>query len=108
MNAYTYIYCLYISVAAQPSPTLSPQSIWAWHTIIEDNFVALVGEAMNNQESCPTGLSHRMYLIFGFRKSTPPKNGQLIVYCYSLKDQVDGFVRELAFWNLFIKTLCQM
>ena len=41
-----------------------------------------------------------------FRKSTPPQNRQLIVYCNQLKYQVDGFVREFTFSNFLIKTLC--
>ena len=28
---------------------------------------------------------------------TPPQDRQLIVYCYLLKQQVDGFVEELTF-----------
>jgi len=42
-------------------------------------------------------LSHKMYLLISFRKSTPPQNRQLIVYYYQLKYQVDGFVGELTF-----------
>ena len=32
--------------------------------------------------SLPQLLSHKMYLSIGFRKSNPPQNRQLIVYCY--------------------------
>ena len=33
-----------------------------------------------------------MYLSIGFRKSTPSRNRQLILYYHQLKYQVDGFV----------------
>jgi hypothetical protein len=42
-------------------------------------------------------LSHEMYLLISFRKSTPAQNRQLIVYYYLLKYQVDDFVGELTF-----------
>ena len=42
-------------------------------------------------------LSHRMYLIISFRKSTPPQNRQLIIYYDRFKYQVDGLVGELTF-----------
>jgi len=42
-------------------------------------------------------LSHRMYLLISFRKSTPPPNRQLVVYYYELKYFVNGFVGEITF-----------
>jgi hypothetical protein len=35
-----------------------------------------------------TTLSHRMYLLISFRKSTPPQNCQLIVYFYKLSIKI--------------------
>ena len=40
-------------------------------------------------------LSHIMYQLNGFRKSTPPENRQLIVYLYQLKYQFDSLMGEL-------------
>ena len=44
-------------------------------------------------------LSHIMYLSIGLRKSPPPQNHSLLVYCYSSKHQVNGFVGEFTFKN---------
>ena len=40
-------------------------------------------------------LSHRMYLLISFRKSTPTRIRQLILYIGNSKGYVDGFVGEL-------------
>ena len=53
-------------------------------------------------------LSHKMYLLISFRKSTPPPNRQLIVYHYKLEYLVDGFVGELTFSNSLVSALCQI
>ena len=51
---------------------------------------------------------HTIYLLNGFRKSTPQHNRQLTVLYYLLKQSVDGFVREQTFSNHLIDTLCEM
>ena len=52
--------------------------------------------------------SHRLYSSISFRKSTPLKNRQLIVYFYSLKYQVDGCVGELTLQNYLMNTFCHI
>ena len=42
-------------------------------------------------------LSHGMYPLISFRKSTPSRNRQLSVHNHQLKYQVDGLVGELTF-----------
>ena len=50
---------------------------------------------------------HRMYLLISFRKSTPSQNCQRILYHYSSKYRVEGFVGELTLSNSSIKTFCE-
>ena len=42
-------------------------------------------------------LSHSMYLLNCFRKSTPPQNRQLFVSISNSKRSLDDFVGELTF-----------
>ena len=42
-------------------------------------------------------LSHIMFLLICFRRSTPPQNRQLIVDFCQLKCYVDGVIGELTF-----------
>ena len=56
-----------------------------------------MAEAFSFAGFCAVNLSHRMYLLISFRKSTLPQNRPLIVYYHSLEYQVDGFVGELTF-----------
>ena len=42
-----------------------------------------------------SGLSHTLYQLNGFRKSTPSQNHQLVVLISNSKQYVDDFVEEL-------------
>jgi hypothetical protein len=42
-------------------------------------------------------LSHRMYSLNGFRKSTPPQNRQPNISIRNSKEQIGDFVGKLAF-----------
>ena len=48
------------------------------------------------REACSTNLSHIMYQLDGFRKSSPPQNRQLVVLISKNKQQVDDLVGELT------------
>ena len=62
----------------------------------------------SGESVCVTRLSHRMYLLIRFRKSTPRQNRKLIVYYYHLEYEVHGFVGELTFQNLLTNTVCEI
>ena len=50
----------------------------------------------HSPQGCCAFLTHRMYLSISFRKSTPPQNRHLIVYCNLLEYQIDGCVGDLS------------
>ena len=62
----------------------------------------------SGESVCIIRLSHRMYLLIRFRKSTPRQNRKLIVYYYHLEYDVDGFAGELTFQNLLIHIVCEI
>ena len=49
-----------------------------------------------------------MYLSISFRKSTPPQNGQIIIYYRQSEYEVDGFVVESTLYNTLMNILCQI
>ena len=60
-----------------------------------------------NQLRESTSISQNV-LVISLRKSTPPQNRQLIVYCYCLTYSVDSLVRKLTFQNWLINTFCEI
>ena len=49
-----------------------------------------------------------MYLLDGFRKSTPPQTRQLLVFTSNCENQVDDFVGGLTFHDQSIHAFCQI
>jgi hypothetical protein len=77
-------------------------NFWWIGAAIREVLAATIGEAHARTHPRflrPTHLFDTMYLLISFRKSTPPQNRQLIVYYYNIKNQVDGFARDLTFQN---------
>ena len=49
-----------------------------------------------------------MYQLNGFRRSIPPKNRRRIILIENGKQEGDGFVGELNFYDDFINTFCEI
>ena len=71
-------------------------------------FVVQILERLSFASSTRQLLSHRMYLLVCFRKSSHPQNCQLDTSISNRKQSVDDFLGELTSSNHWIDTLCEI